>query len=317
MTKQNHNGNNSNQTGVSKKKPVSAYRKLRRVFAKTPLRAPLVWLRHRDVNATDVIFAAYPKSGTTWLRFVLFEMLSGMPAGFKATNELMPGIGLHKNALRLLPAGGRLLATHEHYRKDYHRAIYVVRDGRDVLLSEYAFLKALDFYREDVDHFVKTFLFTVVSAYGPWHKHVDGWLDSPIAGTDNMMLVRYEDLRKDPLPGFVRMAEFLGVNVDEEKIRTAVANNSIQNMREKEDREPVRASIRGRFVRDGAVRGWVSKLTPEQVALIEKHAGPALLRLGYPLSSDLMAEAAQSRMTGNQVSDAVLRGTENVSSFGA
>jgi len=299
MTEQgNGNGNNNTKnTGAKQKKPTSAYRKLRRKFAQTSLRAPLVWWRHRGLNPTDMFFAAYPKSGTTWARFVLFEMLSGMPSGFKATNQQMPGVGLHFNALRLLPNGGRLVATHEYYRKEYNRAIYMVRDARDVLLSEFAFLSALEYYTKDLDNFVKTFLFTCVSAYGPWHKNVASWLDSPIAQNGNMLVVRYEDLRRDPVPLFGQMADFLVAKVSEEKIKEAVANISIQNMRAKEDKEPVRASIKGRFVRDGRVRGWVSKLTPEQVRLIDEHAGSVLLRLGYPLSSELAIEEPSVAVT--------------------
>jgi hypothetical protein len=300
MTEQgNGNGNNSKNIGAKQKKPTSVYRKIRRKFAQTALRAPLVWWRHRGLNPTDMFFAAYPKSGTTWARFVLFEMLSGKPSGFKATNQQMPGVGLHFNALRLLPNGGRLVATHEYYRKEYGRTIYMVRDARDVLLSEFAFLSALEYYTKDLDDFVKTFLFTCVSAYGPWHKNVTSWLDSPIAKNGNMLVVRYEDLRKDPVPLFGQMADFLGAKVSEEKIKEAVANNSIQNMRAKEDKEPVRASIKGRFVRDGRVRGWVSKLTPEQVRLIDEHAGSVLLRLGYPLSSELAIEEPSVTDVGN------------------
>ena len=62
-------------------------------------------------------------------------------------------------------------------------------------------------------------------------------------------------------------------------------------MREKERKEPVRASIKGRFVRNGTVRGWVSELSPAQVRLIERHTGSTLLRLGYQLSYELSAEA--------------------------
>ena len=156
---------------------------------------------------------------------------------------------------------------------------------------------ALEYYTKDLDHFVKTFLFTRVSAYGPWHKNVTSWLDSPIAKNGNMMIVRYEDLRKDPVPLFGQMADFLGAKVSEGKIKEAVANNSIQKMRVKEDKEPVRASIGGRFVRDGAVRGWVSKLSPEQVRLIDQYAGDTLVRLGYPLSTELMTEGAPSGET--------------------
>jgi hypothetical protein len=99
------------------------------------------------------------------------------------------------------------------------------------------------------------------------------------------------------------MAEFLGVDVDPEKMKLAVANNSIQQMRAKEDKEPVPASVKGRFVRDGAVRGWVPKLTPAQVHLIEKHAGNALIRLGYPLSSELEAEVVPNPLSLDRVSE--------------
>ena len=292
-------------TGATQRKPTSAYRKLRHVLAKTPLRTPLTWLQHRNLLPADVFFGVYPKSGSTWARFVLFELLSGMPAGFKATNQMMAGIAHHRDGLHMLPGGGRLIGTEEQWRKEYKRAIYMVRDARDVLLSEYAYLKALDLYRGDLDHFIKTFLFTCVTAYrrGPWHRHVPSWLDSPIAGTENLLVVRFEDMRKDPVLWFTRMVEFLGVDVDQEKIRLAVENNSIEKMREKENLEPVRASIKGRFVRNGAVRGWVSKLSPEQVRLIEEQAGSALLRLGYPLSSQLNADAATNQATMNVATD--------------
>jgi len=285
-------GANGNKNGAraKQKKPTSAYRRLRRKFVRTRLRGLVVWLRHRDLCPADIFFGAYPKSGTTWSRFVLFEILSGTPAGFKTTNQLMGGIGDQSKAMRLLPGGGRLISTHEFYRKDYHRAIYLVRDVRDVILSEYAFLKALDFYRDDLDSFVSHFLFTRVSGYGPWHDNLTSWLDSPIASNGNLLVMRYEDLRQNPVPGFARMAEFLGVQVSEEKIKQAVANNSIQKMREKENKEPVKVSIRGRFVREGSVQGWVSKLTPAQAQLIDEYAGRMLLRLGYPLSSQLNLE---------------------------
>jgi hypothetical protein len=293
------------KTNTKQKKPNPAYRKLRRKFAQTRLRMPVDWLHHRNFVPGDVFLGAYPKSGTTWTRFVMFEVLSGMQAGFKSIDHLMPGVGRHSKAMRLLPGGGRFICSHEQYHRDYRRAIYVVRDVRDVLLSEFAFLKALDFFRGDLDQFISHFLFTQVSAYGwgPWQRHICSWLDSPIAGTENLLLIHYDDLRHDPVAGFSRIVEFLGVDVSRDKIELAVANNSLQKMRDKERKEPFRAWMNGPFVREGAVRGWLSKLTPAQVRLIEEHAGSALLRLGYPLSSQLSAEEALGPVAIHQASD--------------
>src|SRR5208282_4833903 len=167
MAQQNHGAGDDahDDTAAKQKKPTSAYRKLRRSFAKTRLRAPLVWLHHRNLSPADIFVASYPKSGSTWTRFVLFEILSGLPAGFKDINQLMTAIGRHANGSRLLPGGGRVIGTHQQYRKDYNRAIYLVRDARDVVLSEFAFLTALDYFRGDLDQYISTFLFTCGSAY--------------------------------------------------------------------------------------------------------------------------------------------------------
>jgi hypothetical protein len=42
-----------------------------------------------------------------------------------------------------MPDGSRLMHTHEPYRRDYRRVVYLVRDIRDVVLSEFAMAKNL------------------------------------------------------------------------------------------------------------------------------------------------------------------------------
>jgi hypothetical protein len=278
----------SQKSGATKpRKPTSAYRRFRRMFSKTQMRVPFIWYRHHGLRPTDVFFASYPRSGTTWSRCAVYEILTGRPSTFTAVNKTLCGVGRHANSEPLLPGDGRIISTHEQYRKEYTKAIYVVRDCRDVLLSEFAYLKALDFFKGDLDEFVKIFVSTRVSGFGPWYRHVASWLDSPLAGTDKLLVVRFEDLRQDAPGWFAKIVKFLGVEVSQEQLLRAVANNSLEGMREKERREPVKASVKGRFVGEGNVRGWRSKLTPAQLELIEKYAGDALLRLGHPLSGQL------------------------------
>ncbi|HSY64210.1 MAG TPA: sulfotransferase domain-containing protein [Terriglobales bacterium] len=287
MTEHSHNHGESQNNGAGKrKKPTSAYRKLRRKLAKTKLRAPLLWYRHRGLSPSDVFFGSYPRSGSTWSRFTLFEIMTGQESGFVAVNAAMHGVGGHKTGMAALPGNGRMINTHEKYRNEYKKAIYVVRDVRDVALSEFAYTTAIEFFHGDMDKFLTTFLCKKISPFGPWQSQVGSWLDSPIAGTPNMLLLRYEDLRKDPLEAFTRMVDFLGVKADTSRIQRAIANNSLNKMKEKEEREPVRASVKDRFVRNGLVQGWRSKLSMSQVQFIEQYTGSILRRLGYPLVSD-------------------------------
>jgi hypothetical protein len=268
-------------------KPTSLYRKVRRKLSRTRLRYPLIWLRHHGFRPADVFLGSYPRSGTTWSRFVMLEILTGYEGGFDEVNGILHGVGNQATGARVLPGDGRLIATHEQYWKHYHKAIYLVRDVRDVILSEFAYTSALEFFDDDLDAFIRTFLEKKVNPFGPWQKHVASWLDSPIGGTPNLLVVRYDQLRKNPLEGFTRIAKFLGVNSDPALIQRAIEHNTLDKMKEKERQAPQRASVKGQFVRSGSVQGWRSKLTPEQIRFIEQHAGSVLQRIGFPLSTEI------------------------------
>ncbi len=46
--------------------------------------------RHRGLKAADLMMASYPKSGSTWLRFVLAGVLSGREMDFDAITQVSP-----------------------------------------------------------------------------------------------------------------------------------------------------------------------------------------------------------------------------------
>jgi phage gp37-like protein len=260
-------------------------KRLRYLLHKSALRIPLYWIRHLGIGKHDVFFGSYPRSGTTWSRFVLYEILTGREADFDAVNATMRGIHRRDHGAPTLPHEGRVLGTHEQYRKQYKRAFYLVRDVRNVALSEYAYLKAQGFFRGNMDEFLVKFLGVRgrINGFGPWQKHVASWLDSPIAGTSNMLVIRFEELRQDPEETFGRISDFLGVKADPQLIKRAVTNNSLKRMQEKERISP--QLPKDSFVRSGSLQGWREKLTKSQVELIEHYAGSALLRLGYPLTT--------------------------------
>lgn len=245
-----------------------------------------MWLRHRFLRPADVFFAGYPRSGTTWSRFTLFEILTGQETGFEVVDSVVRCINSGTGPV-LLPGNGRLIGTHERYRKEYKRAIYLARDARDVALSEYAYTTALGSFRGSLDQFLEAFLEGKINRFGPWQRHINSWLDSPLAGTPNILLLRYEDLRENPLKGFTRMTEFLGVELSKERILRAIANNCLDKMKEKERAEPRLASAKGQFIGTGLVQGWRFRLNPLQLQFIEERAGRELQRLGYSRSGDV------------------------------
>src|SRR5260370_35868944 len=93
-------------------------RRLRHQVAKSPVRAPLVWIRHQSLRSSDVFFASYPRSASTWLRFLLYDSLLGESSGFSSVNQAIPDVKLHKAGVQLIPCGGRLIEPHEYYNTD-------------------------------------------------------------------------------------------------------------------------------------------------------------------------------------------------------
>lgn len=269
---------------VQKRGAEFAYRRFRHALSKTRLRVPLMWFYHRNFHPADVFLASYPRSGSTWARFVMFEILTGQDSNFDAVNRDLNGIKQHKLGRPILPQGGRLIGTHEPYRKEYRRTIYIVRDARDVLLSEHAFLKALDYCGADLNSFTQSFVRGKVNGFGSWQDHVTSFLDSPIACTNDLLVVQYKELRQNPELGYARIVDFLGVKPNQEVIRRAIANNSLDKMRPKVDGSSLMPWRKDRVVRNGSVEGWRSKLSTAQLELIEQHCGEVMVRLGYSLA---------------------------------
>jgi Sulfotransferase domain len=92
-------------------------------------------------------------------------------------------------------------------------------------------------------------------------------------------------LRQDTENLLLSIVEFLGMDADRNAIQQAIANNTVDRMRAKEDASKVVVrgpGEEGRFVRRGSVGGWRERLNPMQLERIEQYAGGMLARLKYP-----------------------------------
>jgi hypothetical protein len=256
-------------------------RTVRHKIAKSPVHVPLTWIRHRNLIPSDVFVASYPRSGNTWLRFMLFQLLLGKAPSFNQIDLLVPDVGKQDKAVPVLRNNGRVIKTHEQYRREYKNAIYLVRDARDVALSEFAYQNALGLIDGDFDRFLGRFLRGEVNPFGSWTNHVNSWISAQDEDRARILVVRFDELRKNPESQLGQMMDFLEVPVTPETIRKAVEDNSVEKMRAHEKKNPLKVSGKGGFVRGGSVGGWHEKFTEAQTQLVQKNAGNVLSRLGY------------------------------------
>lgn len=255
-------------------------------------RRGVVLKRHLGINPTDLVFASYPKSGSTWMRFVLVNALTGNDVDFDSVRLLSPPVGTQRGAVAIVPGGGRLIKSHEHPlfwpgARRRTRVFLLVRDGRDVAVSYFHHLVRQGIVPDDLDGFIDSFVAGTVGPFGTWQAHVSRWLDFAADHPQQTALVRYEDLRADAASALMSATEHLGLSLDEAVIRRALVASTPDSMRAKEAgsaRLRTTTVNKGNsFVRKATAGGWSSALTESQVARIEAVAGEPLQRLGYAL----------------------------------
>ena len=92
-----------------------------------------------------------------------------------------------------------------------------------------------------------------------------------------MLVVRYEDLKRDTLVEVKRMTSFLGWNVTEEQLVEAIEASSIESMRKLENSKKLQLNSVGQ----GIVGGAAQKYTTEEMECFLTYAGKTLREFGY------------------------------------
>jgi Sulfotransferase domain len=255
--------------------------------------------RNVAVYPDDTFIVSYPRSGNTWTRFLIANLLHPeAEVGFANIDRFVPDTAaLSSRALKRIPRP-RVLKSHQYFDHRYPKVIYIVRDPRDVALSYYQFHRKYGFIQDGhpIEQFVTDFVRgRLVSAdWGTWAENVASWLYTR-GRSEGFLLTRYEDLKQDSQGELSRLAAFLGVDAQPELLTKVIERSSAQRMRELElkDQDQWLGTRKHRkdipFVGDASTGGWEQKLPPESVALIEKAWGDLMTTLGYRLSTQSAA----------------------------
>ncbi|XP_054850092.1 sulfotransferase 2B1-like [Eublepharis macularius] len=235
-----------------------------------------------QVRDSDVFSITYPKSGTTWMQEILSLIHSnGDPTLSQSVPswERVPWIE-QKTAVEYLEnrPGPRLITSHlpstlfpESFFASQAKAIYTVRDPRDVCVSLYYYAKMSSFleYKEDFGEFIEMFSAGKI-LFGSWFDHVKGWL--VYRNQINFLLLTYDELLQNLQGSVLRICQFLGKDLDASAVDSVVANASFETMKSNKMvnysliPDDVMDQKVSPFFRKGISGDWKNHFTPEQSA---------------------------------------------------
>jgi Sulfotransferase domain len=187
---------------------------------------------------SDVIIASYAKCGTTWLQQMVHSLRTGGDLEFDDISRVVPWIetaadlGLDLDgAQRGEP---RAFKSHLSYDQVPPGARYIVslRDPRDALVSAYRFFEGWFFEPGSID--VETLGRMRFVEGRTYYIHLASWW--PHRRDANVLLLAYEHMKDDNEGTARRVAEFIGVGDDEERIAIACQESSLASMSAHKDK---------------------------------------------------------------------------------
>jgi sulfotransferase family protein len=213
----------------------------------------------------NLFIITYPRSGTTWVQMIVYLLLSGGTTSFDHITQVCPFLEVLMNQPGVLPRQprGRVFKTHLRYRqvrKFRGKYIYVVRDGRDVLISCYHFYRRWNAVPFEV--FFEQFMRGQLES-GSWFEHVSDALS--FRRDDRLLLVAYEDLQSNLRETVRRIASFCDIDVTDEQLDAVLPKCTFAYMKEHEHKfDPLNRDPTEPFIRAGRVGEWRDTLTVRQ-----------------------------------------------------
>ncbi|KAK6921043.1 Sulfotransferase domain [Dillenia turbinata] len=266
---------------------------------------------HFEARPTGIFLASSLKSGTTWLKVIMFSTMNRSKFEF-ATHPLLT-TGLHDcnpyldtyiwdHDVEALPSP-RLFASHSAYpllpksvRESVDcKVVYICRNPKDVFVSHYLFAMKLRppmlppiSMEEAFDLFCRG-----VCEYGPYFEHVLGYWKASLESPGKILFLKYEEMRKEPVRYVKQLAEFLGepFSAEEEKegvIEEIVKLCSFEKLTSLEVNKTGKVAFvpemlisNDNFFRKGQVGDSKNHLTPEMIERLDKITEEKLKGTGF------------------------------------
>jgi hypothetical protein len=188
------------------------------------------WENAYGVSRDDVFLVSYPRSGNTWVRFMLLQARPDFSENdFSRIEEIIPD--MHGPHTWHRCGRTRVVKSHLKWWQPFRRVIYLVRDGRAATYSNWRYQRDEGKHGMSFEDYIKQPRWP-----SSWGEHVSGWVNAP----ETKLIVRYEDLLTEPHKQLKALCGAIGWPMNNERVDQIVRNSSQDRMRAMEQRSGLR-----------------------------------------------------------------------------
>lgn len=217
----------------------------------------------------DIYIVSFPKSGTTRMQMLLYQLLTDGNMDFNHIDDISPWLkndAFENRPDKDLPSP-RIIKSHEVYddfeKETKGRIIYVYRDGRDVAVSKFHQDKNYNNPNLTFDKFMKNFFKEGKSNWFRYHK---AWVENKKGM--KILPIAYEEMKADMNGVIDKIADFCKIEVTDEIRSRAIERSSFSFMKEYEDKFGVKPveKVYDNFIRKGKSGEWQEYFSEDDMA---------------------------------------------------
>lgn len=240
--------------------------------------------RNVKMREGDICFTGFPKSGSTWLSYILTLITTnGILPTEKTLRDSLQWIASSftyprtRKYLESLPSP-RIFKSHMPYDMAVGgvpagnpcRHIYIARNPKDVVVSYFHFERSKSWaggYDGAWEHWLQMFMDGKVQR-DDWVDHVLSWWKHRDA--ENILFLTYEDLKQNFDLTVRKIANFIHFPMTDSLLEIVADKSSFGNMSNDDFSNMHEIEELGSFFRAGQVGSWKSQFTSEQSAAFDK-----------------------------------------------
>ena len=182
----------------------------------------------------DIFLVSYPKSGTTLLQMILYQLTTEGEVDFPHIEARIPWYDLAvlsgRAAMLEQAPSPRVFKSHARSGQlpEVGRYIYIARDVRDVALSSFHHYSLVSGVDQELEPFLLQF-FRGRFMFGSWFEHIASWW--PRRQDTDVLFLTFEGLVGDLEGGIREIAHFCGLPIDEDRLPRILECCSLPFMR--------------------------------------------------------------------------------------